>query len=130
MQNSSLPWIYTSAEHGILLLHKQILTLCPFYFRSTECSDVMQELSYRSTDSSGDADEQTCHQCQRSDRDNVIWCRRCDRGGYCESCIYKWYVKFIDTASQFIETYSFGRKGWISCYSNYVIYLLGTLISH
>eukprot|EP00268_Persea_americana_P031660 TRINITY_DN3088_c0_g1_i4.p1 TRINITY_DN3088_c0_g1~~TRINITY_DN3088_c0_g1_i4.p1 ORF type:complete len:850 (+),score=160.46 TRINITY_DN3088_c0_g1_i4:453-3002(+) len=51
----------------------------------------VREHSYRSTDSSGDADEQTCHQCQRSDQDNVIWCRRCDRRGYCESCIYKWY---------------------------------------
>lgn len=52
---------------------------------------TLGEHSYKSTDSSGEADEQTCHQCQRNDRDNVIWCLRCDRRGYCNSCISKWY---------------------------------------
>ncbi|KAK4273449.1 hypothetical protein QN277_021849 [Acacia crassicarpa] len=49
------------------------------------------EYSDGSTDSSDDTGGQTCHQCRRNDRDRVIWCLRCDRRGYCESCILTWY---------------------------------------
>lgn len=33
----------------------------------------------------------TCHQCQRNDTDRVIWCQKCDKRGYCDSCISQWY---------------------------------------
>ncbi|KAF8392608.1 hypothetical protein HHK36_022954 [Tetracentron sinense] len=54
-------------------------------------ASALLEHSDRSTDSSDEAGGQTCHQCRRNDRDGVIWCLRCDRRGYCDSCISKWY---------------------------------------
>jgi lysine-specific demethylase 3 len=33
-----------------------------------------------------------CHQCQRSDKQNVIYCLKCDRKRYCSGCIKTWYV--------------------------------------
>ncbi|CAM6025347.1 unnamed protein product [Sphagnum balticum] len=32
-----------------------------------------------------------CHQCQRSDKQNVIYCLKCDRKRYCSACIKTWY---------------------------------------
>ncbi|KAI4301777.1 hypothetical protein L6164_035024 [Bauhinia variegata] len=58
--------------------------------RSLE-ANVTTENSDGSTDSSEDTGGQTCHQCRRNDRDRVIWCLRCDRRGYCDSCISTWY---------------------------------------
>ncbi|XP_034218040.1 lysine-specific demethylase JMJ25 isoform X1 [Prunus dulcis] len=43
------------------------------------------------SESSEETGGQTCHQCRRNDRDTVIWCLRCDRRGYCDSCISTWY---------------------------------------
>ncbi|XP_015939790.1 E3 ubiquitin-protein ligase JMJ24 [Arachis duranensis] len=63
--------------------------------RSLEATNVTTEYSDASTDSSeetGDTGGQTCHQCRRNDRDRVVtWCQRCDRRGYCNSCISTWY---------------------------------------
>ncbi|XP_042506620.1 lysine-specific demethylase JMJ25 isoform X2 [Macadamia integrifolia] len=53
--------------------------------------NALVEQSARSTDSSHDAGGQICHQCRRNDRGRVIWCLRCDRRGYCDSCISKRY---------------------------------------
>lgn len=44
-----------------------------------------------STDSSDDTGGLTCHQCRRSYKGSVIWCLKCDRRGYCGSCISTWY---------------------------------------
>ncbi|KAK9919858.1 hypothetical protein M0R45_028433 [Rubus argutus] len=52
---------------------------------------TVSESSDRSSGSSEDAGGQTCHQCRRNDRDTVIWCLRCDRRGYCDSCVRTWY---------------------------------------
>ncbi|KAF8387810.1 hypothetical protein HHK36_026468 [Tetracentron sinense] len=54
-------------------------------------ASALAEYSDRSTDSSDEADGQTCHQCRRNDNGSVIWCLKCDRRGYCDSCISKWY---------------------------------------
>ncbi|KAL8107908.1 E3 ubiquitin-protein ligase JMJ24 [Apium graveolens] len=43
-----------------------------------------------SSDSSDDTVGQICHQCRQNDRE-VIWCLKCDRRGYCGSCISTWY---------------------------------------
>ncbi|XP_021742533.1 lysine-specific demethylase JMJ25-like [Chenopodium quinoa] len=45
-----------------------------------------------STDSTNDTGGLTCHQCRRSNKVSVIWCHKCDRKGYCESCISTWYA--------------------------------------
>ncbi|KAJ4719424.1 lysine-specific demethylase JMJ25 [Melia azedarach] len=49
------------------------------------------EYSDASMNSSEDTGGQVCHQCRRNDRDRVIWCLRCDKRGYCGSCISTWY---------------------------------------
>ncbi|KAF7805104.1 lysine-specific demethylase JMJ25 isoform X1 [Senna tora] len=54
-------------------------------------ANATTEYSDGSTDSSDDTGGQTCHQCRRNDRDRVIWCLKCDRRGYCDSCIVTWY---------------------------------------
>ncbi|XP_059648507.1 E3 ubiquitin-protein ligase JMJ24 isoform X2 [Cornus florida] len=54
-------------------------------------SGPMSESSDGSSDSSDNTGGQTCHQCLRDDRDKVIWCLKCDRRGYCDSCISAWY---------------------------------------
>ncbi|PRQ42227.1 putative transcription factor interactor and regulator C3H-WRC/GRF family [Rosa chinensis] len=51
---------------------------------------TVSESSDGSSESSQEAGGQTCHQCRRKD-DTVIWCHRCDRRGYCDSCIRTWY---------------------------------------
>lgn len=43
-----------------------------------------------SSNSSDNTGGQPCHQCRRNDH-QVTWCLRCDRRGYCESCISTWY---------------------------------------
>ncbi|XP_062084782.1 E3 ubiquitin-protein ligase JMJ24 [Humulus lupulus] len=52
---------------------------------------TVSEYSDQSTESSEETGGQTCHQCRRNDRERVIWCLKCDRRGYCDSCISKWY---------------------------------------
>ncbi|XP_047307879.1 lysine-specific demethylase JMJ25 isoform X2 [Impatiens glandulifera] len=50
--------------------------------------------SSNSNDGSDDLDgsgDQACHQCQRNDRVKVFWCLKCDKRGYCGSCISTWY---------------------------------------
>ncbi|KAG6702181.1 hypothetical protein I3843_07G019700 [Carya illinoinensis] len=59
--------------------------------RSQRSFDATTEYSDGSMDSSENAGGQTCHQCRRNDRDIVIWCLRCDKRGYCHSCISTWY---------------------------------------
>ncbi|KAL7239471.1 hypothetical protein ACSBR2_005385 [Camellia fascicularis] len=54
-------------------------------------ASAMMETSDGSSDSSDDTVGQTCHQCQRNDNDSIFWCLRCDRRGYCDSCISTWY---------------------------------------
>uniref|UniRef100_A0A5B7A1W7 Putative lysine-specific demethylase JMJ25 isoform X1 n=1 Tax=Davidia involucrata TaxID=16924 RepID=A0A5B7A1W7_DAVIN len=54
-------------------------------------ASAITETSDGSSDSSDDTGGQTCHQCQRTDRDRVIWCLRCDMRGYCDRCISTWY---------------------------------------
>ncbi|KAL9235034.1 hypothetical protein vseg_009834 [Gypsophila vaccaria] len=50
-----------------------------------------EELSDASTDSSSDIGGLICHQCQRSDKGSVVWCLKCERRGYCGSCLSTWY---------------------------------------
>lgn len=50
-----------------------------------------EDQSDASTDSSDDVDGLTCHQCRRSDKHSVIQCLKCNRRGYCSSCISTWY---------------------------------------
>jgi len=33
-----------------------------------------------------------CHQCQRSDKDRVVFCTNCNSKRYCAPCIKAWYV--------------------------------------
>lgn len=51
------------------------------------------EYSEKSSDSFGEAEGITCHHCQRNYRTNVVWCTTCDRKGYCDGCILKWYAE-------------------------------------
>uniref|UniRef100_A0A7N0U5X4 Lysine-specific demethylase JMJ25 n=1 Tax=Kalanchoe fedtschenkoi TaxID=63787 RepID=A0A7N0U5X4_KALFE len=66
--------------------------------KNTNDSDETEEYSDGSTDSSDETDEQPCHQCQRNDK--ILWCLRCDRRGYCGSCISTWYS---DTPAEEIQ---------------------------
>lgn len=50
----------------------------------------MVESSDGTADSSDDTGGQTCHQCRQNVRE-VVWCLKCDRRGYCDSCISTWY---------------------------------------
>ncbi|KAK7356087.1 hypothetical protein VNO80_15353 [Phaseolus coccineus] len=59
--------------------------------RSLDANATTQEYSDGTSGSSEDTGGQTCHQCRRNDRDRVTWCLRCDRRGYCDSCISAWY---------------------------------------
>lgn len=56
----------------------------------SEPSDAT-ESSDGGTESSDGNGGQICHQCQQDDGDLAIWCLRCDRRGYCDSCISTWY---------------------------------------
>ncbi|WOK96107.1 hypothetical protein Cni_G04814 [Canna indica] len=50
------------------------------------------EYSGKSSGSSGEMDELICHYCRRNDRASVVWCISCDRRGYCNDCISRWYA--------------------------------------
>lgn len=50
-----------------------------------------QEDSDGNMDSSEEAGGLTCHQCQNNSHDRIIWCLKCDRRGYCDSCISQWW---------------------------------------
>lgn len=52
--------------------------------------DVNTEFSNGTSDSSQETGGQTCHQCRKNVKD-VTWCLKCDRRGYCDSCILTWY---------------------------------------
>lgn len=54
-------------------------------------ASVMMETSDGSSESSEDTGGQVCHQCRRDDTQNIVWCLKCDRRGYCEECISTWY---------------------------------------
>ncbi|XP_027934401.1 lysine-specific demethylase JMJ25 isoform X2 [Vigna unguiculata] len=54
-------------------------------------ANATTEYSDGTSGSSEDTGGQTCHQCRRNDRDRVTWCLKCDRRGYCDSCISAWY---------------------------------------
>ncbi|CAO2832743.1 unnamed protein product [Amaranthus hypochondriacus] len=47
-----------------------------------------------STDSPNDTGGPICHQCHTRSKSSVIWCLKCDRKGYCGSCISTWYNNF------------------------------------
>lgn len=51
------------------------------------------DFSGKSSDSFGEAEGLTCHQCRRSDRLDVVWCTSCERRGYCDNCISRWYAE-------------------------------------
>eukprot|EP00256_Glycine_max_P052345 XP_014618670.1 lysine-specific demethylase JMJ25 isoform X3 [Glycine max] len=63
--------------------------------RSRRSLEANATTEYSDGTSAGSSDEdtggQTCHQCRRNDRDRVTWCQRCDRRGYCDSCLSTWY---------------------------------------
>ncbi|KAK8953324.1 Growth-regulating factor 1 [Platanthera guangdongensis] len=63
--------------------------------RETKNYSVNGEAEYsgRSSDSYCEVEGIICHHCQKNYRSNVMWCRNCDRKGYCESCILKWYAE-------------------------------------
>ncbi|CAA6654256.1 unnamed protein product [Spirodela intermedia] len=50
-----------------------------------------RDYSGRSTDSSGEAEGLTCHQCQRNDGARIVWCSSCDKRGYCDTCALRRY---------------------------------------
>ncbi|KAK9673111.1 hypothetical protein RND81_12G147100 [Saponaria officinalis] len=52
---------------------------------------ISEDLSDASTESSSDTGGLNCHQCQRNDKGSVVWCLKCERRGYCSSCITTWY---------------------------------------
>ncbi|XP_076885436.1 E3 ubiquitin-protein ligase JMJ24-like [Bidens hawaiensis] len=54
-------------------------------------ASAMTEMSDASSESSEDTGGQICHQCRRDDTENIIWCLKCDRRGYCDKCISTWY---------------------------------------
>ncbi|KAK7269348.1 hypothetical protein RIF29_22073 [Crotalaria pallida] len=54
-------------------------------------ANATTEYSDGSSDSSEDTGGQTCHQCRRNGRESVTWCLQCDRRGYCDNCISRWY---------------------------------------
>ncbi|KAK9056327.1 hypothetical protein SSX86_027417 [Deinandra increscens subsp. villosa] len=54
-------------------------------------ASAMTETSDGNSDSSEDTGGQVCHQCRRDDTQNIIWCLKCDRRGYCEKCASTWY---------------------------------------
>ncbi|KAL8192504.1 hypothetical protein R6Q57_027689 [Mikania cordata] len=54
-------------------------------------ASAMTETSDGSSESFEDTGGQICHQCRRDDTQNVIWCLKCDRRGYCDKCISTWY---------------------------------------
>ncbi|KAL8166366.1 hypothetical protein V2J09_007865 [Rumex salicifolius] len=56
----------------------------------TSAEGSSEENSDAHTDSSDEMDGPTCHQCRRNAKE-VVWCHRCDRRGYCGSCISTWY---------------------------------------
>ncbi|XP_010275975.1 PREDICTED: lysine-specific demethylase JMJ25-like isoform X2 [Nelumbo nucifera] len=45
-----------------------------------------------------DADSSMCHQCQRSDKERVVWCKGCNRKRYCVPCIQRWYPQLSEEA--------------------------------
>lgn len=54
-------------------------------------ANATTEYSDGTSDSSQETCGQTCHHCRRNDREQVTWCLKCDRRGYCDSCISTWY---------------------------------------
>lgn len=80
--------------------------------RSFDANDAMTEDSDGSTDSSEEAGGQPCHQCRRNDRDKVTWCLKCDRRGYCDSCISTWYS---DSPLEEIQRSCPACRGTCSC---------------
>ncbi|KAI3800363.1 hypothetical protein L1987_28453 [Smallanthus sonchifolius] len=54
-------------------------------------ASAMTETSDGSSESSEDTGGQICHQCRRDDTQNIVWCLKCDRRGYCDKCISTWY---------------------------------------
>ncbi|KAI5398548.1 hypothetical protein KIW84_064070 [Lathyrus oleraceus] len=54
-------------------------------------ANATTEYSDGTSDSSQETGGQTCHQCRKNVRDRVTWCLKCDRRGYCDSCISTWY---------------------------------------
>ncbi|MFS7933119.1 putative transcription factor interactor and regulator C2H2 family [Helianthus anomalus] len=54
-------------------------------------ASAMTETSDGSSESSEDTGGQICHQCRRDDAQNIVWCAKCDRRGYCDKCISTWY---------------------------------------
>ncbi|KAJ6434459.1 hypothetical protein OIU84_018051 [Salix udensis] len=79
--------------------------------RSFEAS-AMTEYSDASTDASEDTGGQTCHQCRRNDRNSVTWCLKCDKRGFCDSCISEWYS---DIPSEEIEKVCPACRGICNC---------------
>ncbi|KAM3704831.1 hypothetical protein ACJW31_03G035700 [Castanea mollissima] len=80
--------------------------------RSFDANEAMTEDSDGSTDSSEEAGGQPCHQCRRNDRDKVTWCLKCDRRGYCDSCISTWYS---DISLEEIQRSCPACRGTCSC---------------
>ncbi|XP_071714425.1 E3 ubiquitin-protein ligase JMJ24 [Rutidosis leptorrhynchoides] len=54
-------------------------------------ASAMTETSDGSSESCEETGGQVCHQCRRDDIQNVVWCLKCDRRGYCNECISTWY---------------------------------------
>lgn len=75
-------------------------------------ANAMTEYSDASTNSSEEIGGQTCHQCRKTDRDGMMWCLKCDRRGYCSSCISKWY---LDISSEEIQKICPACRGICNC---------------
>ncbi|KAM7272643.1 hypothetical protein ACFE04_027306 [Oxalis oulophora] len=52
---------------------------------------AMEYADGATSDESEETGGQTCHQCRRNGRVRVVWCLKCDRRGYCDTCISACY---------------------------------------
>ncbi|EYU19008.1 hypothetical protein MIMGU_mgv1a026627mg [Erythranthe guttata] len=43
------------------------------------------------------SDSNNCHQCRRNDKGRVVRCAKCNKKGYCITCITKWYAGMHET---------------------------------
>ncbi|CAL1407407.1 unnamed protein product [Linum trigynum] len=79
--------------------------------RSFDATPVM-DYSGGTTDSSEDMGGQACHQCLRKDGGRVVWCLKCDKRGFCDSCISAWYP---DISIEEIEKVCPACRGICNC---------------
>ncbi|CAM0905459.1 unnamed protein product [Alopecurus aequalis] len=53
-------------------------------------------------------DARMCHQCQRNDKERVVWCKSCNNKRFCVPCITQWYPDL--TEDEFAAKCPYCRK--------------------